>query len=186
MSEPALAELLIRHRPEILQYVAARGGSLLRFESAEDLVQGIHLRALERSDDFEYRSQPEFMGWLFTLVRGHLAHRREYWNALKRRPARLLRLTQGSDATADPNAVREPAARRTGPVTFAERRQQMERAVKALALLLPRDADMVRCQTEGLSIQDLAERYDITYQAAQRAQHRALERFRKAFLLVSK
>jgi RNA polymerase sigma factor (sigma-70 family) len=184
VSDPPLAELLIRHRPQVLRYVRRRAGGTLRFENAEDLVQGIHLRALERESALEYRSEPEFLGWLFTIVRGHLAHRREHWHALKRRPARLLRLTQGD--TADPNAVREPAAQRTGPVTFAERRQQMERAVRALAMLLPRDADIVQCHTEGLSIHDLAARYDLSYVAAQRAQHRALERFRKAFDLASR
>ena len=185
MSGPPLAELLIRHRPDVLRYVESHGGRTLRFESAEDLVQGVHLRALERADTFEYRSEPEFLGWLYSVVRGYLSHRREHWHALKRRPAKLLRITQGLGETRDPGAAREPARKRTGPVTFAERRQQLERAVKALALLLPRDADIVQCHTEGLSIHDLAARYEITYQAAQRAHHRALERFRKAFDAIS-
>jgi DNA-directed RNA polymerase specialized sigma24 family protein len=81
--------------------------------------------------------------------------------------------------------VPEPAATATGPTTFASRREQLVLATKALDLLLPRDRDLVKWSGEGLSTEEQARRLDLSAEAAGRARRRALDRFRKAFRLVS-
>ena len=120
---------------------------------------------------------------MLRIARGHLSDRRDYWTAQKRRPERLLRLTQ-SDGTS-PGAVREPAASAPGPVTRADRADRLRIAEEALTMLLPRDADLVRGQADGLTIDDEAVRLEISYAAAQKARERALDRYRKAFLLLA-
>lgn len=185
MSAEALPTLLAQRGDEVLRFARRRAGRLLRYEAAEDLAQGIRARALERGRDFEFRSENEFLSWLYTVARTYLADRRSYWTALKRRPARLLRLTWADTDTTDRAAVPEPPSTRTGPSTFASRREQLALAVKALAVLLPRDRDLVTWNAEGLSIADLAERLDLSHEAAERARLRALERFRKAYRLVA-
>jgi RNA polymerase sigma factor (sigma-70 family) len=176
-----LAELLERHRAALLGFAQRRGGRVLRFETAEDLVQGVHLRALEHAHTFDYRGEKQFLEWMYAVARSHLADRHAYWLALRRRPGALVRLTQG--VTTGGGAA-EPGGRGTGPATFAERRDELELAYAALAALLERDQRLVRWSCEGLAIDEMAQRLEISYDAAERARLRAVERFRKAYRLA--
>jgi DNA-directed RNA polymerase specialized sigma24 family protein len=126
---PKLAELLVQSRDDLRAFVRKRAAGLLRFETAEDLVQAIHLRALERAAGFAYQGREPFFGWLYTVARQHLADRHAHWSALKRRSGKLLRLTAGVSETADPRAVAIPAAEVAGPSTFAERRELIVRVM---------------------------------------------------------
>lgn len=175
-----LEALLDAHGGELLRFVRANGGQLLRRESEEDLVQGITLRALERANSFRDRGEAAFRGWIATVARSYLADRANYWRALRRRPGALLRLTSGGSGGVD------PAATVTGPSTFAARREHLRLAVAALAALPPRDRDLVRWTSEDVPLEKQAERLGITYDAAKQARLRALERFRKAFELAAR
>ena len=179
-----LPELLIEHRVKLLRYIERNAGMLLRFETSDDLVQGIHLRALKYGDDFEYRGVEPFFAWLFEVAKSHFKERREHWMALKRKPARLFRLTQAA-ATSDPGAVAEPPGSGTGPSTFAARREQLNLAVKALAMLMPRDRDLVRWMTEGVDDTEIGRRLGMEPRSAARARQRAVERFQRAHRLLN-
>ena len=50
-----------------------------------------------------------------------------------------------------------------------------------LAGLIPRDQRLVQWVCEGLSVQEVADRLEIDYDAAGRARLRALDRFQRAF-----
>jgi RNA polymerase sigma factor (sigma-70 family) len=183
---PALADLVARHVPELTAFAERHAGRrLLAIETKDDLAQGVCQRALERGGGFEFRSEPEFRAWLFQVARRYLADRREHWSARKRRPARLLRLTATGSETNDPGAAREPAVRRTGPSTFASRREQLTLALQAVTMLLPRDRDLVTWHAEGVDADTVAARLGTSRDAADRARRRALERFRAAFALIS-
>ena len=186
MTPEELSVLLQSHRVALAGFVQRHAGVCLKFESADDLVQGVHVAAIARAPEFEYRSVPEFEAWVLQLARGHLADRRDYWTAAKRRPERLLRLTSADSDSADPGAAREPAHKAAGPVTRADRADRLRLAEEALAMLLPRDAELVRGQADGLSLEQEAERSGLGYAAVQRARHRAIERYRKAFLLLAR
>lgn len=181
MNADELARRLAHHRPRLLGFVRSHAGATLRSETADDLVQDIHLKAVSRADEFVFRSEPEFEAWVLRVARGHLADRHDYWTAAKRRPERLLRLTRAEGHGSDPAAVREPARDTAGPATRAGRADELARAEKALGLLLPRDADLVRGAADGRTLDEEAERLGITYASAQKARHRALERYRRAF-----
>ncbi len=178
-----LRELLVAHRLEMVRYLERHAGSLLRFETAEDLWQGVCVTALQAEERFSYEGREPFFAWIHTLARRHLGARRDHWNALKRRPSRLLRVTEG--ITSDPGAVAGPAIERTGPATFAGRREQLTLAVKALDCLLERDQKLVRWASDGVSTKEQAERLGISPEAAERARLRALERFRKAHRVLT-
>ncbi len=180
MSE--LPELLIRYRPDLLRYVERHAGPVLRFETAEDLVQGVHLRALEYRATFEYRGREPFLKWVHEVARNHMHTRRAHWSALKRNPAALLRLTMG--AASDPKAAAEPPRPDTGPSTLAGRLEQASTAVRALDLMLDRDRELIRWATDGVTSREMGERLQISETAADRARQRAIERFRKAFRLL--
>ena len=99
----------------------------------------------------------------------------------RRRKRRSPGLAQRSART---TGVAPPAATATGPSTFAERRELLVLATKALTSLPQRDVDLVRWRSEGLGIDEQSERLGLSYAATQRAGLRALERFQAAFELV--
>lgn len=172
--EPALRALLRREA----------GTTLLRFDSLEDLLQGVHAEAVRSGDAFEYRSEPEFIGWLFTIARRHVMARREYWFAGKRRHGAILRLT--FSAGSGQIERRELADSATGPGTFAFRREQLLLATRAAAMLLPRDREIVHALVDGVTAPELSQRLGITVDAAEKAKVRAIERLRRAFELLSR
>jgi RNA polymerase sigma factor (sigma-70 family) len=181
-SEPDVRALLARHAAEIEALVRHEAGSILAFEEAADLAQGVRERALARAASFEWRGQQAALGWLRTLARSYLSDRREHWNALKRRPAALLRLTLADDGTRP--GTPPPASTQTGPATFAERRESLVQAVRALDLLLPRDRELVLLELEGLAPDEIGRRLGLSADSAARARLRALERLRKAWRLL--
>jgi RNA polymerase sigma factor (sigma-70 family) len=186
MSDGAFARRLESHHPRLVAWCRRHGGRVLRFETAEDLAQGAQLAAVARAGGFELRTDEELEAWLFRVARGHLADRRAYWSALKRRSGRLLRITAAPGRSgAETGAVAEPPLAATGPVTFADRREQVVLATRALSLLMSRDQRLVRWYAEGVPIAEQAERLGVGYDAARVAQSRALERFRKSFRFVS-
>ena len=180
------ADLLTTRHEVLVRYCLRHAGRLLRYETAEDLAQGVQLAALKRAERFEVRSEREFEAWLFTLARGCLIDRYRYWSRLRRRSGSLLRITSADPATThDPRAVAEPVIQRTGPATFAARREQVVLAMKALSFLSPRDQRYVTAYRDGVTITELSEQLGVRYDTARVGQSRALERFRKSFALLS-
>lgn len=179
-----LPHLLEDHRGALLAYVRRHAGALLRKETAEDLAQLVCVRVLEHERSFRYEGDEAFRGWLYALARSALGERRDYWQALRRKPDRLLHLTSADAST--PGAVREPAGKRTGPGTAASKKEQIALAAKALSLLLPRDAQLVQWTAEDLPLAEQASSLGISYDAVEKARHRALERYRQAFALLVK
>ncbi len=183
---PTLRELVERERPSVRRWVEHEAGRLLARESVDDLVSGIVLRAIERESTFEYRSDAEFAGWLRTIARQYLADRWQYWHALRRHAGRLLASADLS-ATGAERAGGVPLARaRTGPSTFAERRELVGIAERALLLLPERDQEILRLQSSGATCAEIGARVGLSPDSADQARRRAIERFRKAFELVTR
>ena len=78
----------------------------------------------------------------------------------------------------------DPAASVTGPVTFAQRREMMQIAIKAIQTLQQRDRQIVRLGPEA-DIVEIADQLGLSHEAAQKARHRALLRFEKSFRVLS-
>jgi RNA polymerase sigma factor (sigma-70 family) len=180
-----IAALLEQHREALVRWTERHAYGVLRFESAEDLVQGAALRALQAAPTYEHRGDAEFLGWMVTVARHHLSDRRAWWRTLKRDAGRVVRVTSpgGGESVGGGD---EPPAARTGPVTFADRRDRIARAARALAALPERDADLVRQVVNDVSVAETAERLGVTYEAAQRARLRAVERLRKLATLAER
>ncbi len=183
-SAPQLGELLVRHREDLLRFVERHAGSVLRYESGEDLVQAIAVHALRHQSSFEYRGEEPFFAWIHRAARQILADRRDHWSAIKRGSGKVLRMTLSSDSS-DPGAAQVPASQRTGAVTRADRREQLVLVVRAIALLSERDKQLVRWHGESVSIGEQAQRLALSYDAAQQAGLRAMARFQKTFRLLS-
>jgi DNA-directed RNA polymerase specialized sigma24 family protein len=184
-AEQALGRLLVRERAALLRFVERRaGGALLRVETAEDLVQGISAHALARCDRLELQGERALQGWVLELAANFLDDRREHWSALKRNGAGALRLALTESTEPGLAALRELPASATGPSTFAARREQLTLATQAMALLLPRDRELIDAMCRGLTAREHGDQLGLGAAAAERARSRALERFRRSYELV--
>ena len=180
-ADPALSRRLEQHRSTLLRFVSIKGRGLLRHESAEDLVQGIHLRAMNTGASMKEAAPNELLAWLQVVARRHIADRYDYWTALRRHASRVIRISvSGGDASGRPRGV-DPAGQRTGPATFAERREQVEIMTRVLDGLSPRDREILRAVGAGGGNDELAARLGVSYEAAEVAKRRAMDRLRRAF-----
>lgn len=181
MTTATLEALLDRHHVRLLAFVRNHAGWLQSFETVDDLTQGVLVRAVEQRERFAYRGDPEFLAWLFAVARTWLADRRDHWSTLKRRSGKVLRFTVSQ---ASEGATPLPASSRTGPGTFAERRELLQVATRALASLPERDRELVQMHSDQVPLDEQAARLGISYAAAQKAGLRAQERLRKTFELL--
>ena len=170
----------MQHAPRVLSFVRNHATTLQAYEAIEDLVQGAHVRVIQQQQNFEYRSEPEFLAWMFAIVRGHLADRHDYWTALKRRSGRVLRFTMSQTE----GGVPLPAGTKHGPGTFAERRELLALATRALSALPDRDQKLVQWNADQMPLAEQADHLAMSYAAVQKAGLRAQERFRKTFELM--
>ncbi len=176
-------ELVAKYRPDLVNYVANHAGRpLLRFDTVDDLVQGAILEALNSAEGFETRSDEECRSWLFTVTHRHLIRRREYWFSMKRDSRKVAKLTL-TGSRGDATSIPIPYTG-SGPVTHSDRRDLVLRVTKAMAMLLPRDRELLRFAAEGASTKELAERLDMTEASAGQARLRAFDRLRKAYRLL--
>lgn len=177
---PALPELLRRHAGLVHSIIQTESGPLLlRFDSVDDLIQGVMQEAVAAAGSFEWRGEEAFLGWLATITRRHLAARRDYWFACKRNPGAVLRLTR----TTFGGGIADGAS---GPSTFANRREQIVLITKAMAMLLPRDRDVVAWSATGVDVDQTAAWLGVSRDAAEKCRTRALERLRKTFILLTR
>jgi RNA polymerase sigma factor (sigma-70 family) len=179
--DPTLKTLLISNRDPLLRHLKQKASGLLHYESEEDLLQGIYIRALKVRDHFEYQGERAFMGWVRKIAAQHIADRNEYWKAKKRKADKLFRITLSDPSTLSGRKGVNPAAVQTGADTRLQRKEMVDLALEAVATLKERDRKIVQWMAYGLSIDDMAEKLEISYDAAERARLRALDRFRKAF-----
>jgi RNA polymerase sigma factor (sigma-70 family) len=183
---PALGDLLVASRAPLLRLVESEGRNLLRHEQAEDLVQGIHLKALEGARNFEYRGDKEFRAWLSQVARRFLADRARHWKSLRREAGAMLRVSAGGSGTFGSGGAVDPSATGTGPRSFAARREEVVLAMRALTALFPRDQELIAWIADDLPLDEIARRLGIGYDAAKQARLRAIERFRKTAAAVQR
>lgn len=176
--ETALRTWLLRHDARICRFVGRRAGWLLRYESAEDLAQGVRCRALAAAGAIP-DTERGFVAWLLVLVRRHLSDRRDHWRAKRRHAGAVIRITSSGDPTGTA-ATGEPSSGRQGPRTVAEQRELLVLATRALATLPTRDQALVEWSVQGLPLREQAARLELGYEATQRAGLRAMERLRRA------
>lgn len=183
--DPCLDERLEQQRGWLTGWLAREASGLLRFEDLDDLAQGVFARALGAAEDFRWRDLPSFRAWLVTLARRQVADRHDHWRALKRGAGRVVRLTLSERSAEDTAAAVAPPSTGAGPRTFAEGREQLVLVVQALDTLPERDRLLVRWNSQGLGVKEMAKRLELGHDATQRAAHRALERLRKAYRVLA-
>ncbi|MFN0060621.1 MAG: RNA polymerase sigma factor [Planctomycetota bacterium] len=179
----ALRDLLQREGSALEKFVRRHGGGLLRYESLEDLVQGVSLLALKSESGFEYRGDGAFNVWLQQVARRFLASRHAYWTARKRDAGRLLRVTSSDSSRISGTDSVNPRGGES-PSRMSIQREELALAARAIALLLPRDQEIIRLVAEESSVEAIADALDMTTDTARKARLRAIQRFRKTLELL--
>jgi RNA polymerase sigma factor (sigma-70 family) len=185
-AETELIPVLERVRDPLNAYLQREARGLLLRESLDDVVQGVHLRALRQAEQLEIRSDGEFFNWLKIVARQHVLDRQKYWGALRRQGGAMLRITSSPASSESGGRGIDLAGTNTGPATYAMRREMLELAANAIKTLLPRDQELVRYTTDSMPIDQIAKLLGVSYDAAEQARRRALERFRKAYELLTR
>lgn len=171
-----LEEALTFHRPSLLRFVEREARGLLDRESAEDLVQGIHVRALRAASSYDHVDERGFLNWIATLARRHIADRHEHWVALRRAAPGALHITQ---TWAGSGGGVVPMASSLSPGSKVARKEDLERAAAALDRLEPRDRALIEMMVADVELEEIAKRLGIGYEAAKKARQRAVERLRE-------
>lgn len=180
-----LERMLAQLRGELVAFVRRRaGGTLLRLESADDLVQGFCAHVIERGLDRSLADDRARRAWLLRVADNYLKDRRDHWSALKRGGCEALRLSLADHDASGLREIGELAASVTGPSTFAMRREQVAIAALALDMLLPRDRELIEGLCAGRTLEEEARTLGLSRDSAGRARERAVERFRRVFRLT--
>lgn len=186
-AKAAVSAALVEHGAVLRGTIAKQASAtVLRFETPDDLFQGFATEALARSSSFEDRGEGSARAWLFEVARKFLLDRHRHWTTLKRGSGRVVRsgLGAGRSTALSTASSSDPSASQTGPGTIAARREQLVLAAKALALLLPRDRQLVEWSARDIPLSEMATRLGLSVDAVGKARTRALERLRKTHELV--
>ena len=178
-SPHSMRDRILAHRERLEQFLRQHARGLERYDRPSDVLQDVCARALQEEGNYEHRSDGEFMAWLLQVARRHVADRNRHLHRLKRDAGPLLRLTL--TGSGDESGGVEALADGVGPSTFAERRELVQRAMRALETLPERDRALVRAMNGGKTVSEIATEFGLETGAAQRARLRALDRFRRAF-----
>jgi len=184
----AVEELLAGLRPHLENLARRYIDPGCATESTADLVQEAVFRIWQKLDQFrggadEATTAAMFHDWLDQLVR-HLGldRQRERHAQCRQPPQQLIRLddAKGADSSSNPSGI-DPAASGPSPSSNAGAAEQAQWVRNALEKLSEaRDRDIVRlCFFEGLSLRQIAERLNLSYDKVRERYHyslRVLER----------
>lgn len=90
---PAVESLLQRYLPDLRAYIRLRSTKAVREkESSSDLAQSVCREVLEKMDDFDYRGEAAFRGWLYAKALSKVQDRAKYYKAQRRDVGREQRV----------------------------------------------------------------------------------------------
>jgi RNA polymerase sigma factor (sigma-70 family) len=181
--DDALARILAAE-PQLRRWLRAHAGELLRQDSEDDLVQDVLGKAVRAADSLREDHEGSLTAWLLAIAENHLRDRVDWWASLRRASDRVLRLSHSDSGAARDLGNSLPLADLTGPGTAAQREESVTLITRAMAALPERDRELVRWYSEGLTLDNQAQRLAISYDAAKKASARALGRLGKVFRLL--
>lgn len=168
----ALHALLQHHLPGLRAFVRVRMSPLLRArESAEDLVQSACCDLLTALDDFEYRGEEAFRGWLYTAVWHKVLNKERAAREQKRDARREVAIDGGSGAA----PLGEVYARTLTPTQECLAKERVERLEAAFDGLPEHYREVVALSRFAkLSRQEIAARLGRSEDSVRNLLHRGL------------
>lgn len=172
----AAEDLLARHLPGLIGFVARRAGDLSPKESSSDLAQSVCREVLSdlAAGKLRYLGEGEFRAWLYEAALFKIKNRRRYWHAERRDKRRELREAGPSSSAPGLDGL---AGDSGTPSREAAAQEETERLARLLDELPERYREVVRlARLEGLPHREIAERLGISEVASRQLLNRALAR----------
>jgi len=175
--ERAFAEFFDGYSPGLFRFALARMGR--DEDAAEEVVQATLCAAIPKLRT--YRGEAALFTWLCTYCRHEIS---AFYRRRGRTPSTLALL---EDDLAVAAALESLAAASDTNPEAAVRRQETTRLVHVmLDRLPPRYAAVLECKyIDGLSVQEIADRFHLTAKAAESMLTRARDAFREGFSILT-
>lgn len=159
----AFGELYERYYSRIYSYISLRVGS---GPEAEDLAEGVFLRALEKIHSFEWRGQP-FITWLFRIARNLVI---DHLRAHHRRVTSPLEDMSGLAST------------NLGPLEILEKKLTRDDLIWAISQLTEAQRQVIALKfAGGLSNAEAARVLNKSEGAVKALQHSGIDALRRIF-----
>ncbi len=171
----AMEELIRLHEPRLLAFLRTRMGPGLRAcESAHDLLQDILFDLSRGVASFEYRSEPEFRGWLYTLAMRRI-HDRARHHLRQKRGGGAARHHADSEALEE--LMMEGFSSVLSPGRVLQRKEDLARLQEAFAQLSTDDREILSLAFFcGMTSGQIAEKLGVSEEAARKRKNRAKAR----------
>lgn len=162
----AIEELVQRHLPRLHAYVRLRmGRQLAAREQSLDLVQSVCRELISHGDEFEYRDEQQFLGWLFTTALRKVQEKQRYHGRQARQAEREVEL----------DAASLEAAHWLSPSREAMGRERLQRVAAALSALPEDQREVIGlARIAGLPHREIAARLQRSEAATRQLLGRAL------------
>ena len=153
----AFETLFARNLPGLVAFVRSRlGARLAARESATDIAQSVCREVLEDLDDFEYRGEEAFRGWVYQQAVRKILDRTRYYGRDRRDVAREVAQRAAGDD--DLPSLVDVLGTIATPSRHASAREELERFEAALATLPENQRDTVMMsRVLGMEYADIAE-----------------------------
>ena len=153
----AFETLFARNLPGLVAFVRSRlGARLAARESATDIAQSVCREVLEDLDDFEYRGEEAFRGWVYQQAVRKILDRNRYHGRDRRDVAREV--APGAAGDDDLPSLVDVLGTIATPSRHASAREELERFEAALATLPENQRDTVMMsRVLGMEYADIAE-----------------------------
>jgi len=173
--EAALEDLIRLHEPSLLAFVRSRAGKALRRrESVRDLLQEILLEVALGLEKLEYRSEPEFRAWLYSLAERRVVDRARHFRREKRDGGALRSL---DDSRAQQELLLQGFSSVLSPSGALAHREDVLRLEEAFARLPETDREVLSLAFFcGLNSAEIGARLGIGHEAARKRKRRAKTR----------
>lgn len=175
----ALESLLERYLPQVRAFVHLRLSPELRVkESSSDIAQSVCRELLAGMDQFAWRGEEAFRGWLFTAALRKVADRAAHYGAAKRELARER--APGDDAHAA-DLLTRACVSLSSPSGHAIAREQAERLGRLFEGLNEEEREVITlARVAGLSRAEIGRQIDKSEGAVRVILHRALAKLSDA------
>jgi RNA polymerase sigma-70 factor (ECF subfamily) len=179
---PALGRLLESYRAYLGVLARVQIGRRLQGKAdASDVVQEAFLGAFRDFGQFRGTTEPEFAGWLRSVLASLLANLVRHYQGTQRRDVRLERQLEGELEQSSQALDRGLASPDSSPSQQAARREQSVRLAEALARLPEELRDLLILRhLEGLTFPEVARRLGRTVDSVKKQWPRALAGLRRA------
>ncbi|MEM9799906.1 MAG: sigma-70 family RNA polymerase sigma factor [Planctomycetota bacterium] len=161
----AFETIFARNMPGLVAFVRSRlGARLAARESATDIAQSVFREGLEDLDDFEYRGEEAFRGWVYQQAVRKILDRNRYYGRDRRDIGREVSPGAGSDD--DAPSLMDALGTIATPSRHASAREELARFEAALAELPENQRDAVMMsRVMGMEYADIGDVMGVTASA---------------------